>query len=573
MIRSAASHPAPKRTSLPAAALLATVGVALAAPDRRADAPATQPTPPASDAALSTAQVRGAEAEKAADPVAADALKLDPVHASGGDDKGEEPAAAAARRGLGLRLRRPRRPGGLPAARRRRHPGGAGARSARPRAAEISGDTDPTLLRGAIDLYRKGRVADGDRMRDGFTDPAAKALLEWVAIRAGAGIGFNRTVAFARANPDWPAGPLLRRRAEEALLSERKSPATVRAFFATAKPSSAPGKFALALALRAEATRPTPPRWSATSGAPRASGGAWRPRCSTPSRTAHPGRPPLPDGAGAPEGRLGERRPGGGLRGRLLCQPRARPPGRRGQVLRRRRRARRGAAVAAQRRLLHLLPGAVFPPGRQARGRRRRARRGAGQPGRLGRRRRVVDRAPDRGAQAPRPRRRPDRLRGGERPGGAHAREADRGRVPRRLDRPALRRRSGGRRAAFRPGGGIAESPISVARAAYWQGRAAEALGQARRRNASTSARPCSRSPITARWPGRGSARPACPCGRRPISKAPSARPSRGGSTSAPCACSARPGSRISRCRSTSTPPGTCPTRANCRRSATSPPT
>ncbi len=71
----------------------------------------------------------------------------------------------------------------------------------------------------------------------------------------GAGIGFNRTVAFVRANPDWPAGPLLRRRAEEALLSERKSPATVRAYFATAKPSSAPGKFALALALRADGLR------------------------------------------------------------------------------------------------------------------------------------------------------------------------------------------------------------------------------------------------------------------------------------------------------------------------------
>ncbi len=40
--------------------------------------------------------------------------------------------------------------------------------------------------------------------------------------------------------------------AEEALLSERKPPAMVRAFFATAKPASAPGKFALALALRAD---------------------------------------------------------------------------------------------------------------------------------------------------------------------------------------------------------------------------------------------------------------------------------------------------------------------------------
>lgn len=117
---------------------------------------------------------------------------------------------------------------------------------------KISGETDLTLLRGAIDLYRKGKVTEGDRMSESFSDPAVRALLQWVAIRAGAGIGFERTVAFTRANPDWPGGPLLRRRAEETLLSERKAPATVRAFFATARPSSAPGKFALALALRAD---------------------------------------------------------------------------------------------------------------------------------------------------------------------------------------------------------------------------------------------------------------------------------------------------------------------------------
>ena len=119
----------------------------------------------------------------------------------------------------------------------------------------------------------------------------------------------------------------------------------------------------------------------------------------------------------------------------------------------------------------------------------------------------------------------------------------------------------------------IAESPISVARAAYGRAGRPRPSARARRRNASTSARPSSRSPITARWPGRDSARPACPCGRRPTSRARSARPSTGGSTSAPCACSARPGSRSWRCRSTSTPPGTCRIRANCRRSATSPPT
>lgn len=120
------------------------------------------------------------------------------------------------------------------------------------RAARIAPDIDLALLRQAIDAYRKGKVSDGDRLREGFTDPAARALLEWVAIRAGSGIGFERTTSFTRTNPDWPAGPLLRRRAEEALLIERRNPATVRTYFASAKPASAPGKFALALAFRAE---------------------------------------------------------------------------------------------------------------------------------------------------------------------------------------------------------------------------------------------------------------------------------------------------------------------------------
>lgn len=120
------------------------------------------------------------------------------------------------------------------------------------RAARIAPDIDLALLRQAIDAYRKGKVSEGDRLREGFADPAARALLEWVAIRAGSGIGFERTAAFTRTNPDWPAGPLLRRRAEEALLIERRNPATVRAYFAGARPASAPGKFALALAFRSE---------------------------------------------------------------------------------------------------------------------------------------------------------------------------------------------------------------------------------------------------------------------------------------------------------------------------------
>ncbi|WP_375465293.1 transglycosylase SLT domain-containing protein [uncultured Methylobacterium sp.] len=248
------------RAQIAALGLALTAGVALAAPSvdlRGSQTPAaSQPSPPASDAAAPTARVQ--DAATAIDPVAADALKIDPKPVS------ESGSAKPLPPGQGLA------PGAtLPAAAAYASADpdapiafplpDAGVTPAAPVPEVPSlgpiarvGDTDVALLRQAIDLYRKGRVADGDRLRDGFTDPAARALLEWVAIRAGAGIGFERTVAFTRANPDWPAGPLLRRRAEEALLIERKGPATVRAFFGASRPASAPGKFALALAFKAD---------------------------------------------------------------------------------------------------------------------------------------------------------------------------------------------------------------------------------------------------------------------------------------------------------------------------------
>ena len=63
----------------------------------------------------------------------------------------------------------------------------------------------------------------------------------------------------------------------------------------------------------------------------------------------------------------------------------------------------------------------------------------------------------------------------------------------------------------------VAVTPISIARTAYWQGRAAEAAGRPTRRAGSTSAPPSTGSPTTASWRGRSSAcpRPSCaPCRR-----------------------------------------------------------
>src|SRR3954469_19970380 len=116
---------------------------------------------------------------------------------------------------------------------------------------EASGP-DYAALRQAIEFYRKGDLAGGDRAKGSLTDPVERALSEWVAVPFGGWVGFDRIAAFMRDNPDWPVTAALRRRAEEALFVERKPTAVVRSFFAEQKPASAAGKVALAFALRAD---------------------------------------------------------------------------------------------------------------------------------------------------------------------------------------------------------------------------------------------------------------------------------------------------------------------------------
>lgn len=106
------------------------------------------------------------------------------------------------------------------------------------------------VVRAAVTAYRKGALSEGDALSARIDEPAIRALLEWVAIHANAGgVSFTRIDAFLRDHPDYPATTRFRRRAEEALIAERKSPAIVRAFFHGRQPVSPAGRIALALAL------------------------------------------------------------------------------------------------------------------------------------------------------------------------------------------------------------------------------------------------------------------------------------------------------------------------------------
>lgn len=108
-------------------------------------------------------------------------------------------------------------------------------------------------IRDAVAAYRRGDVPAGDALRAGVAQPAAGLLLDWLALRTGGpGIGSARVFAFGRTYPDWPGQAWLRRRAEDMLLAERKPGPVLRAFFGKDKPQSPGGKLALAVALKAD---------------------------------------------------------------------------------------------------------------------------------------------------------------------------------------------------------------------------------------------------------------------------------------------------------------------------------
>lgn len=111
-------------------------------------------------------------------------------------------------------------------------------------------------LRRVADFMRKDRIKEGTEAASVIASPVARKLAEWIILRdEAADASFERYAAFITANPSWPSVGLLRRRAENALWEDRRDPATIRAFFSNAKPTSTKGRLALARALLAQGDR------------------------------------------------------------------------------------------------------------------------------------------------------------------------------------------------------------------------------------------------------------------------------------------------------------------------------
>ncbi|WGS30913.1 lytic transglycosylase domain-containing protein [Bradyrhizobium sp. ISRA464] len=123
----------------------------------------------------------------------------------------------------------------------------------KPAAPQLSGDL--AAIKDAILAARKGRTSDATDIQAKITDPVGRKLVEWYLLRhSESQANFSRYAAFIAANPDWPSMSLLRRQAEARLWQERSDAATVHGFTLD-QPISAKGKFALARVLLAEGDR------------------------------------------------------------------------------------------------------------------------------------------------------------------------------------------------------------------------------------------------------------------------------------------------------------------------------
>jgi soluble lytic murein transglycosylase len=115
---------------------------------------------------------------------------------------------------------------------------------------------DTEALENVIELVRKHKPADATQAETAIGDPVARKLAEWIILRSDDnGASVERYRAFMTANPSWPSQTFLRRRLEAALWDDRRDDATVWAAFENASPLSAKGKLSLARAMMARGDR------------------------------------------------------------------------------------------------------------------------------------------------------------------------------------------------------------------------------------------------------------------------------------------------------------------------------
>jgi len=108
---------------------------------------------------------------------------------------------------------------------------------------------DLDAAKQAIDLVHRGKTQEATDAQHRIADPLARKLVEWAILRSDDNnADFSRYRNFIAANPSWPSLIMLRKRAEAMLWQEHAGLATIRAFTGD-RPISGKGRFALGRAL------------------------------------------------------------------------------------------------------------------------------------------------------------------------------------------------------------------------------------------------------------------------------------------------------------------------------------
>lgn len=114
-------------------------------------------------------------------------------------------------------------------------------------ATSSTSQADKDALENVIELVRKQKPGDATQAQAAISDPVARKLAEWVILRSdNNNVSFERYRTFISSNPSWPSQTFLRRRIEAALWDDRRDDATVWSWFENDSPISAKGKLALA---------------------------------------------------------------------------------------------------------------------------------------------------------------------------------------------------------------------------------------------------------------------------------------------------------------------------------------
>ncbi|MCP3383730.1 transglycosylase SLT domain-containing protein [Bradyrhizobium sp. CCGUVB4N] len=123
-------------------------------------------------------------------------------------------------------------------------------------ATSSTSQADKDTLENVIELVRKRKPGDASSYADSISDPVARKLAEWIILRSeDNGASVERYRAFLSANPSWPSQTFLRRRLEAAMWDDRRDDSVGWSWFENESPVSAKGRFVLAKAMLARGDR------------------------------------------------------------------------------------------------------------------------------------------------------------------------------------------------------------------------------------------------------------------------------------------------------------------------------